>query len=110
MAFVVYHLVLVCNRAAAVFSDEVFHAAGGPGGDLPFELQIEIVERVGRDDVAAVLPGKVFQPAVLNDPACFGERGLLETAPSGGRFAIEERVRYGRRLTGENRAGEDQQG
>ena len=104
MALVVDHLIFVGDRAVAILGHEVFHAAVGAEGDLPFELQIEIVEGVDGDDVAAALRvgpfGNVLQPTVLDDPAFVGKRRLLETAPPGRRLAVEERPRAEGGLSG----------
>src|SRR5262249_55519802 len=74
-----------------VLADQVLHAAVCAQGHLPLEAEVEIVEGVDRDDVAAALPF-VLQPAVFDDPALIGERGFLEAAPSTRRLAVEERA------------------
>src|SRR5439155_17053263 len=109
MPLVVDHLVLVRDRAVAfaILAHQILHAAVGAGRDLPLELQIEVVERVDRDDVAAALPAlrrrDVFQPTVLHDPAVLWKRGLLEAAPAVRRLAVEEEP-VARGLAGERGA------
>ena len=115
MALVVDHLVLVRDgaAAAAIFADEILHAAVRAERDPPLELQIEVVERVDRDDVAAALAAlrrrDVLEPTVLHDPAVVGKRGLLEAAPAVRRLAVEEEP-LTRRLAGERCGGEDDDG
>src|SRR5438093_2855236 len=113
VAGIVYHLVLVRDRTAAILGHEVFHAAVAAGRDFPFEPEIEIVERVDGDDVAAAgrvlaLGGKVLEPSVLDHPSMLRKRGLLEAAPAVGGLAVEERTLPGNRLSRQRHAGEDQ--
>ena len=110
MARVVDHLVLVRDRTFAIFGHEVLHAAVAARRNLPLELQIEVVEGVDGDDVAAALGvfafrGEMFDPAVLDDPALGGKRRLLEAAPAGRGLAVEKQP-FTRGLAGECRAGE----
>src|SRR6185295_6570087 len=55
---VVDDLILVRDRSAPILGDEILHTAVRAGRDLPFELEIEIIERLDRDDVAAA--GAIF--------------------------------------------------
>jgi len=114
MAGVVDHLVLVRDRAAAIFGHQVLDAAVAARRDLPLELEIEIVEGVDRDDVAAalrILPGglPMFQPAIFDNPAAIRKRGLLEAAPAFGRLAVEQRSVGGNGLCGKTDDGENRQ-
>src|SRR5205814_4892520 len=97
MPLVVDHLVLVRDRPAAILGDEILDAAVAAGRDLPLEAEIEVVEGVDGDDVAAALrvltaAGLVDQPAILHDPAGRRKRRFLEAAPAGGRLTVEQRA------------------
>src|SRR5438128_1512405 len=67
MSGVVDDLVLVRNRTAPIFGHEVLHAAVRALDHLPLELQVEVVEGVDGDDIAATIAiaafGKLLQPS-----------------------------------------------
>src|SRR4029450_3949233 len=94
---IVYHLVFVRDRSLAILRHEILHAAVGAGRDAPFESQIEVVEDVRGDDVAAVGRGlasarEMLEGMRLDDPPARGECRALEPAPAARGLAIEEKA------------------
>src|SRR5262245_10034902 len=114
MPGVVDDLVLVRDRTVSIFGHEVLDAAVGAFHHLPLERQVEIVERVGGDDIAAAVAicafGELFQPSILDNPAVIRKGGFFEAAPAVGRLAVEERALARRGLRRQRRARQCQRG
>src|SRR5712691_13227238 len=80
----------------AILAGAIEDTAVAAGLDLPVNAQLEILELVGRDDVATGADPR--ERAILHRPAV-GDRRLAVVAPASGCLAIEQQAPTGGSLT-----------
>src|SRR5712671_6331418 len=90
----------MADRLRALFGDEVFNAVVGLGSDAPVPLEIEVIELIFGDNIAAASIHDLFDDAIFDDPAFAGKSVFLETAPAGSGLAVEEQAPAGSFLAG----------
>ena len=88
--FQIDHLILVPDRFAAFFEDEIFDSVVRTVRKFPFPGKFEVGEFFCRDDVARFAAGLELKFAFFNDPPFFRHGLLSEAAPPGGGLSIEE--------------------
>src|SRR3954471_23904075 len=87
---VIDHLIFVANGLRAVFGNKIFDTVVGFFGNPPIPFQVEVVEGILGDDIAAIHAGDLLENTILDDPTFVRKGGFLETAPTFSGLSVEK--------------------